>query len=212
MEITIRNEEPTDHKAVEALIKKAFWNVHAPGCDEHYLAHVMRSHPDFIPELDFVMIADGMLIGNIMYTKARLIDDDNREKIILTFGPVSILPSCQRRGYGKRLIEHSFGAASELGYDAVVIFGNPANYVGLGFKSCKKYGVSLEGNLFPAALLVKELKQGSLHGRSWRYMESEAYHIDAGEAARFDADFEVLAKEEKPSQEEFYILSHARIH
>jgi len=212
MEYIIRNEMPTDNRAVEELTKMAFWNVNAPGCDEHYLVHMMRGHPDFIPELSLVMFADGALIGNIMYTKARLVDDAGREKTILTFGPVSIQPSFQRQGNGKRLIEHSFGKAAQMGYEAVVIFGNPANYVGLGFKSCKKYDVSLEGKLFPAALLVKELKPGSLVGQSWRYQESDAYHIDAGEAARFDAGFEFLAKELKPSQEEFFILSRARIH
>ena len=212
MEIIIRNEVPADHRAVEELTKQAFWNVHAPGCDEHYLAHVLRNHADFIPELDFVLIAEGALIGNIMYTKSRLTDGAGREKIVLTFGPLSILPSYQRRGYGKRLAEHSFGKAVELGYDAIVIFGNPANYVGLGFKSCKKFGVSLDGDLFPAALLVKELKPGSLDGGRWHYAESDAYHIDAGEAARFDEGFEVLEKKETPSQEEFYILSRSRIH
>lgn len=211
MEITIRNEVPDDHRAVEALTKQAFWNVHAPGCDEHYLAHMLRKHDDFIPELDFVLLADGAVIGNIMYTKAKLIDGDGREKAILTFGPLSVLPAYQRRGYGKRLVEHSFVKAAELGYNAVVIFGNPANYVGLGFKSCKKYGVSLDGDIFPTALLVKELKPGSLGGRTWRYQESSAYHIDAEAAAKFDEGFEALEKKETPSQEEFYILSRSRI-
>lgn len=55
----IRNEEERDFRAVEELTKKAFWNVHVPGCSEHYLAHTLRRHPDFIPELDFVLEEDG---------------------------------------------------------------------------------------------------------------------------------------------------------
>lgn len=50
----IRNEEKKDFRAVEEMTKKAFWNVSVPGCNEHYLAHVLRGHPDFVPELDFV--------------------------------------------------------------------------------------------------------------------------------------------------------------
>ena len=50
----IRNEEAKDFRAVEELTKLAFWNVSMPGCSEHYLAHVLRSHADFIPEMDFV--------------------------------------------------------------------------------------------------------------------------------------------------------------
>ena len=53
--ITIRNEEEKDRAEVEDVIRKAFWNLYIPGCNEHYLAHIMRSHPDFLPELDFVI-------------------------------------------------------------------------------------------------------------------------------------------------------------
>ena len=81
---------------------------------EHYLVHVMRSHEDFIPELDFVMELDGEVMGSIMYTKASLTDEDGVKKEILTFGPVCILSKYQRRGYGKMLIEHSFQTALKL--------------------------------------------------------------------------------------------------
>lgn len=57
--ITIRNEEEKDRAEVEDVIRKAFWNLYIPGCNEHYLAHIMRSHPDFLPELDFVIELDG---------------------------------------------------------------------------------------------------------------------------------------------------------
>ena len=54
----IRNEEERDFRAVEELTKKAFWNIHVPGCNEHYLAHILRKHSDFVPELDFVVEED----------------------------------------------------------------------------------------------------------------------------------------------------------
>lgn len=37
------------------------------------------------------------------------------------------------------LLERSFEKAASMGYDVIVIFGSPGNYVGRGFKSCKKY-------------------------------------------------------------------------
>ena len=48
----IRNETEKDFHEVEELTRKAFWNVYVPGCVEHYLAHILRKHEDFIPELD----------------------------------------------------------------------------------------------------------------------------------------------------------------
>ena len=187
----IRLETPADYRAVENLTREAFWNQNVPGCDEHYLVHTMRDHADFIPELAFVLERDGVIIGNIMYTKARLIDREGNVKPCLTFGPISVAPEHQRRGYGKMLIDHSFKAAAEMGYEAVVIFGNPDNYVARGFKSSRKYNVCLEGDRFPAALLVKELKDGVLDGRRWYFHESAFGDACADEEAMaaFDAAF-----------------------
>ena len=90
--IVIRNEKKEDWETVEKITRQAFYNLYVPGCVEHYLVHIMREHEDFIPELDFVLELDGQVIGNIIYTKAKLIDENGTEKEILTFGPVSIHP------------------------------------------------------------------------------------------------------------------------
>ena len=209
--IKIRNEEESDYEIVEKITRQAFWNLYVPGCNEHYLVHVMRSHEDFVPELDLVIEVDGHIIGNIMYTKAKLVDESGNEKEILTFGPVCILPECQRMGYGKMLIEDSFKRAVALGYDVIVIFGNPGNYVGRGFKSAKKFNVCLENDIFPSAMLVKELKPDVLDGRKWFYHDSPVMKIDEEDAERFDAGLEKMEKKVQPSQEEFYIHSHSTI-
>lgn len=210
-EYFIRNEQAKDLREVEELTRKAFWNLNVPGCSEHYLVHVMRHHPDFIPELDFVLEKGNHIIGNIMYTKAKLIDEENHEKQILTFGPLSILPEFQRKGYGKALLEYSFEKAKEMAYDVIVIFGNPDNYVSRGFKSCKKYNICINEDFYPAAMLVKELTEKYLDGRKWRYIESDAYQINEEAAEQFDSNFEKMAKKFQPSQEEFYIHSHSKI-
>jgi len=209
--IKIRNEEETDYKRVEEITRKAFWNLYMPGCIEHYLVHVMRSHKDFLPELDLVIEVDNQIIGNIMYTKAKLVDESGAEKEILTFGPVCIMPEYQRMGYGKMLMEHSFTQAVALGYDVLVIFGNPSNYVSRGFKSCKKYNICLENGTYPAAMMVKELKPEALDGRKWVYYDSPVMQIDEQEAGRFDESLEKMEKKFQPSQEEFYIHSHSII-
>jgi predicted N-acetyltransferase YhbS len=209
--IKIRNEEEADYEKVETITRKAFWNLYIPGCIEHYLVYVMRHHKDFLPELDLIIEVDNQIIGNIMYTKTKLIDESGEEKDILTFGPVCILPEYQRNGYGKKLMEYSFEQASALGYDVIVIFGNPNNYVSRGFKSCKKYNVCLENGTFPAAMMVKELKPDVLDGRKWIYYQSPVFEIDEQEAGSFDDGLERMEKKYQPSQEEFYIHSHSII-
>lgn len=209
MMLNIRNERESDYKNVEDITRKAFYNVYVPGCMEHYLVHIMRGHEDFIPELDFVIEVDGQIVGNIIYTKSKLTDEGGTEKEIVTFGPVSILPKYQRKGYGKMLIEHSLKRAAELGYEAVVIMGSPANYVGSGFQCCRKYNVCVEKGKYPAAMLVKELKPGALDGRLWFYSDSPVMNVDEREAQAFDDGLEKMEKKWMPSQEAFYIMSHA---
>ena len=213
MKTIIRNETPADYRSVETLTREAFWNQNNPGCQEHYFVNQMRNHPDFLPELAFVLELDGQLIGNVMYTKSWLVDEQGNRKTILSFGPVSIHPDYQRKGYGKQLLEHSFAAARELGYDVIVIFGDPDNYVARGFQSCKKHNVCLEGDRFPTALLVKELTPGALSGKHWRYLPSSAEDCCSDQQAvdAFDAAFPPKEKGWQPSQEAFYIHSHSMI-
>lgn len=209
--LTIRNESNADYGTVEALIRKAFYNIYTPGCVEHYLVRIMRKHRDFIPELDLVAELDGQIIGSIMYTRASLTSEAGEAKEILTFGPICIAPDHQRSGYGKQLMEYSFERALKLGYDAIVIFGNPANYVGSGFKSCKKYNVLSGEGRYPAAMLVKELVPGALAGKRWFYHGSSVMDISEEDARRYDDTLEEMEKVYRPSQDEFFIMSHAFI-
>ena len=214
MDIIIRRETPADYRAVEELTREAFWNVYKPGADEHYFVHRMRSHPDFIPELAFVLEKDGQIIGSIMYTKAWLEDAQGQRKEILSFGPLCVSPRYQRQKLSKHLIEHSFAAAREMGYDVNINFGNPGNYVSRGFVSCKRKNVSfvVPGN-FPTALLVAELVPGALAGKSWMYIPSTAADCceDTAAVEAFDALFPPREKKWAPSQEEFYIYSHSSV-
>lgn len=205
----IRNERESDYRKVEEIHRDAFWNLHVPGCSEHYLAHIIRGHKDFVAELDYVCELDGQVVGNIMYTKSRLVDEQRNTVETLTFGPVGVIPALQRQGIGKLLLEKSLHEAVKMGYKAVVIFGNPGNYVARGFRSSKRYHVCLEGDVFPTALLVKELEQGFFDGRKYYFYESSAFEIEEGDAETFDKSFAYREKAFQPSQEEFYIYSHS---
>lgn len=207
--LTIRSEEPRDYETVETITRDAFYNLYVPGCVEHYLVHVMRDHPDFIRELDLVLEADGRVVGYIMYTRATLTDEAGHVKNILTFGPLCIQPGHQRRGYGKLLMRHSFEKAAAMGYDAVVIFGMPSNYVSSGFVSCKKHNICVEGGRFPAAMLVKELRPGALDGRKWYYEDSPVMAVLPEEAAAYDDTLPPKERRHTHTQEEFYIMSHS---
>lgn len=211
MNMIIRNENPNDYRAVEEMIKKTFWNLYVPGCSEHYFAHLVRKSPDFIPELDFVLEEDGKIIGHIMYVKAKLVADDGTIKNIVSFGPFTIHPDYQRKGYGRKLLEYSLELVKKMGYDTVAIYGNPENYACYGFKNCKRYKVCLEDNSYLVALMVRTLKDDALEGKNWKYIESPAHNPDMSGFDEFDSTFEKMKKGYKKSQELFWIYCRSNV-
>jgi len=210
---TLRLETEKDYHKTETMAREAFWNLSVPGCSEHLYMHALRQHEAFIPQLDFVAELDGEIIGCVMYSESYLIDENGNKKAVLTMGPVCVHPKHQRKGISRALLEHTFGLALEMGYDTVINFGNPDNYVARGYKSCRKYNVCFEGDIYPAALLVKELKEGALDGRKWFYHQNDADAICNDEKAvdDYDKHFPPKVKAWQPSQEEFYIHSHSVI-
>ncbi len=209
----IRLETEKDYRETENLAREAFWNLSFPGCNEHYFIHVLRKHEAFIPALDYVVELDGKIIACVMYSKAKLVDESGTEKNIVSMGPICVHPDYQRKGISRILLEFTFEKAAEMGYDTVINFGNPDNYVARGYKSCKRYNVCFEGDVFPAALLVKELKENALDGRKWIYHPNNADAPCDDEAAveEFDKLFPPKVKAWQPSQEEFYIHSYSVI-
>ena len=137
----IRLESKEDYRATEHLIREAFWNVYRPGCSEHYVMHVLRDDPAFIPELDFVMEQDGKLIGQNMFMKTVIEGDDGRTIPVLTMGPIGIAPELKRQGYGKALLDFCLDKATAMGFGAVLFEGNIGFYSHCGFDYARKFGI-----------------------------------------------------------------------
>lgn len=213
MNLSITNEKKNHYKEVEKLTREAFWNLHVPGCDEHYLVHIMRDHTDFIHKLDFIALIEDKVVGNIMYCKSHVIDIDDPDNKIdtITFGPISVLPDFQRQGIGSALIKHSIFIAKENNYKAIVIEGHPYNYCKHGFKSSKDFNIMNSEGKYPYSLLVLELENDVFKNHKWKYLPSDVYEFDSNAAENFDKNFKPKKKEFRYSQEEFSIACRAFI-
>lgn len=207
MDICIRLENKEDHRIVEEMTREAFWNLHIPGCDEHLLAHKLRDCAAFIPKLNFVALSNGHVVGNIMYCHAAVKRDDGAEVSVLTFGPVSVWPKYQKQGIGSALIRHSLQKALELGYVAVLIYGDPAYYYRFGFEPAQKFGISTSQGGFLDALMALELAPGALDGACGRFFEGEAYYVDAEALEEFEKTFPHKEKRVTESQKRFAEMS-----
>lgn len=203
MVITIRNEEEKDYRVVEEITREAFWNLYTPGAVEHFLAHSIRKHADYLPELSFVIELDGKVIGSIMYTKAKVVDEAGDEHQVVSFGPVSILPKYHRQGYGRRLIEHSINEAKKLGYPAIIIGGFPYHYHPYGFMGTKKYDISMPDGKFYTGIMALPLYEGALDGVSGKIHFSPAMYPDETGLAEYDATFPPKEKRVLPCQADF---------
>ena len=206
MQTVIRLEQQKDHRVVEELTRDAFWNTYVPGADEHLLINKMRDAKEFIRKLDFVALYNDKIVGNIVYAEAKIIDNKN-EYTVLTFGPVSVLPEYQNKGIGSELINHTIKLSKEMGYKAILIYGDPEYYKRFGFIVSKEFNITNKEGKFPAALQALELYQNALNGIKGIFNEGKAYEIDAKEAEEFDKGFAYKEKLRTKSQKRFIEIS-----
>lgn len=211
MDILIRPETENDYFENEYVTREAFWNLYVPGCNEHYLVHVLRKHTDYLPEFSFVAVHDHKIIGNIFYARSHVINEQDQRMDTLTFGPVSVLPDFQRKGVGSALIQHTIAIARQKNYPAIIIYGSPSNYCKHGFKNCKDFQISTEDGRYPYSMLVLELQPGAFANYSWKYYDSPVYDIQDAEVEEYDKRFPPKVKGYRYTQEEFAIAIRASL-
>ena len=200
---TIRKEKKEEHRAVESLIREAFWNVYRPGCSEHYVIHVLRDDPAFVKELDFVMEKDGALIGQNMFMRTVINADDGRVVPVLTMGPIGITPELKRHGYGKKLLDYSLAQAAAMGFGAVLFEGNIGFYGKSGFGYARNFGIryhDLPEGADDSFFLCKELIPGYLDGITGVYQTPRGYYVDDEDVEVFDRAFPPKQKMKLPGQ------------
>ena len=201
--IIIRLEKKEEYREVENLVRESFWNVYRPGCLEHYVLNQLRNDEAFVPELDFVMEKDGVIIGQNIFMRAVIKADDGRDIPIITMGPICIAPELKRQGYGKILLDYSLEKAKEMGCGALCFEGNIDFYGRSGFKYASEYGIRYHGlpeGEDASFFLCRELTEGYLDGISGEYATPAGYFVDEAEAEKFDMQFPKKEKLKLPGQ------------
>lgn len=199
----IRLEEEKDYFETENLTREAFWNVYREGCFEHLIIHNLRKDKSFVKELDYCIEIDNKIIANIVYAKGKLKLENGNIREILIFGPVSVLPKYQKKGYGEKLINYTIEKAKELGFDAIVIMGNPNYYKKFGFESCSKYKIYYEGidkKEETPFFMIKILNDNNIKNLKGIYSAPDCYKADEKELEEFDKKFPFKIKEKIEGQ------------
>ncbi|HFI0256672.1 TPA: GNAT family N-acetyltransferase [Streptococcus suis] len=199
MSLIIRREEEKDCRAVEELTREAFWNVYHPGATEHLIVHQLRGQSHVVSDLNLVAEAYGQLVGHILYVASEITADDTSLPS-LTFGPFSILPEQQGRGYGQPLLEHSLALAENSGAVLVAITGFPDYYSRFGFVKGKEVGIRYQADPEADYFLVKVFQPEALEGRDWWFTDPPGYAVDEEALEDFDKNFPYKEKSVLPGQ------------
>jgi len=198
--LIIRPEQPADYRETEILTRDAFWDIYRPGCNEHLLVHKLRKSPAFVAELDLVACIEDLLVGNIMYSKARVQEEAGDRHEVLCLGPVTVHPKYQSQGIGGNLIRESLERARNLGFGGVFLMGNPAYYQRFGFVRTDAFGIfSSDGKSYDHFMGL-ELTPGCLKGVSGRFFEDEVFQIANEELEDFEKLFPAREKHVTPTQ------------
>ena len=198
----LRTERADDWRAVEELVREAFWNVYEPGAHEHWLLHQLRKTEDFVASLSVVAIDEMQrIVGYVAYSKARLMLDCGSEKTLLCLGPIAISPDCQKKGVGTELIQTTLELARQEGWGAVTLMGDPRYYRRFGFRVAERWDIRASNGMWATGHLMLELVPGFLE--AGQIQESPVFEAKDDQAFEvFDRLFPVKEKAHQSSQDE----------
>ncbi|MGJ1285086.1 GNAT family N-acetyltransferase [Sphingobacterium spiritivorum] len=159
--MNIRKEENKDHKAVFHLIENAFENEVYTDHKEQFLVERLRKSESFVPELSLVAEIDGELVGYVLLTKIKIINND-LQATSLALAPIAVLKKYQGTGIGGKLILEAHQRAKELGFGSVILLGHEKYYPKFGYKMTKDYGIKLPFEVPDENCMLIELIEDAL--------------------------------------------------
>lgn len=132
------------------------------------LVEEIRSKKYYMPELELIMVNEfDEVIGYAMFSRFHIEGKYENELLMLT--PVAVKTKLQRQHISKDMLEYGFEAAKRMGFQAILVEGNPQNYQSRGFQSSYKFGIEAGPSInlpHPDCLMVKELMEGALERMS----------------------------------------------
>jgi putative acetyltransferase len=130
----ITEEGGADHAGIRAVHLAAFENAGEADV-------VDRLRENCSTFMSLVAKTDDKVLGHILLTPARLIQNEGWSIEGLGLAPVGVLPAFQNLGIGTALCLAGLAKASSDGYPFVVVLGHPGYYPRFGFEPASNYGI-----------------------------------------------------------------------
>lgn len=173
--IAIRPELPADIEAIARVNDAAFGGPIESGV----VAALRRSGRATI---SLVAVAESGVVGHIVFSPVT-VEATGPPIAALGLGPMAVLPGCQRRGIGSRLVRAGLDECARRDTEVVVVLGHPQYYPRFGFVPAGTLGLRSEYDVPDDTFMAMELIAGVLGGRTGlvRYGREFA-DAEAGEA------------------------------
>ena len=148
------------------LVEKVFteYQDEAEGRVVRRLVEEIRAKKYYLPELELAMVNEAdEVIGYAMFSRFHI--EGKYEEELLLLSPVAVKTELQRQHISKELLEYGFEKAKALGFQAVLVEGNPRNYHARGFVTSADHGVIAGPKIHLPhrdCLMIKELARGAL--------------------------------------------------
>jgi putative acetyltransferase len=130
LNINIREESALDIPSVGQVITAAFLTAAHTSHTEQFIVGALRQAG--ILTVSRVATHDEAVVGHVAISPIRISDQDMGW---YGLGPVSVLPSYQRRGIGSALIMDALLVLSDSRAAGCVVLGDPAFYERFGFSA-----------------------------------------------------------------------------
>lgn len=108
--------------------------------DEAALVARLLIDPSAQPSLSLLAEMEGERVGHALFTALRLVGTAGPVGCAL-LAPLAVLPSNQRSGVGRGLIEHGCRVLAGRGIDLVFVLGDPRYYTRCGFRPAFPLGL-----------------------------------------------------------------------
>lgn len=157
MPIQIRPETEEDFISVNDIVYQAFLAAEHSDGNEHKLVAALRRSSSFVPSLSLVAYHGEQVVGHVLLTEAKV-----GHQIILTMAPFAVAPSWQKKGVGTLLIKEAHLRASQLGYQTILVLGDPAYYSRFGYQPASQFGISAPFDVPDAYFMAKNLSNDTI--------------------------------------------------
>lgn len=154
----LRARREGDDERIAFVVRRAFGSE-----TEVNLVRELRADGDMICEIIAEQAGNG-IIGHIAFSKLHVKEGGRRIRGA-ALAPLAVLPTHQKHGIGRGLVEEGHFRLSEAGFELSVVLGDPAYYSRFGYSSM--LARLLQAPYSGDALQALELREGALGKRAW---------------------------------------------